>query len=162
MSSSETPSTGQIPQAVSASALVTNRSVSLEAALEVAQVGMRAGSERQSDVAVAVVDQAGTLLVLLRADRATEQFVDGAMQKAWTALNLRASTRDVLTSIHSGEQDNDQLPFIPKSLFLMGGVPLTVGAEVVGAVGAAGCVNGLDDDAIAQLAARAFQEMAES
>jgi len=162
MSSSRNLSADQVPPAASVPALVTNRSVSLEAALAVAQVGMQEGRELQSDVAVAVVDQAGTLLVLLRANRATEQFVDGAMQKAWTALNLRASTRDVLASIQSGEQDNAQLPFIPKSLFLMGGVPLTVGSEVVGAVGAAGCVNGLDDDAIAQSAARAFQGMAES
>lgn len=162
MSSNETPSTGQTPHAAGAPVLVTNRSVSLEAALEIAQVGMQAGRDRTSDIAVAVVDHAGTLLVLLRADRATEQFVDGAMQKAWTALNLRASTRDVLASIQSGEQDDEQLPFIPKSLFLMGGVPLTVGSEVVGAVGAAGCVNGLDDDAVAQLVAQAFQQLAGS
>ena len=162
MSASETPSADRTPHAVGGSALVTNQSVSLEAALEIARVGVQAGRERKSEVAIAVVDQAGILLVLLRADRATEQFVDGAMQKAWTALNLRASTRDVLTTIQSGEQDNDQLPFIPKSLFLMGGVPLSVGSEVVGAVGAAGCVNGLDDDAVAETAAEAFRNMAQS
>lgn len=37
----------------------------------------------------------------------------------------------------------------------MGGVPLKAG----GGVGAAGCVNGLDDDAVAQQAARAFQRL---
>lgn len=160
MSPSNEPSAVSNPSALRPSPLVTHRSVSADAALVVAQRGIQAARELSSDVAVAVVDQGGTLLVLLRADAATEQFVEGAMQKAWTALNLRASTRDVLTSIQSGEQDDDQLPFIPKALFLMGGVPLMVGSDVVGAVGAAGCVNGLDDDAVAQQAAQVFQEWA--
>ena len=145
--------------AAEASALVTKRSISADMALEIARQGVQGGRERKSDIAVAVVDQAGLLLVLLRADGATEQFVDGAIQKAWTALNLRASTRDVLATIEDGHQDNRQLPFIPKALFLMGGVPLMVDSTVVGAVGAAGCVDGLDDDAIAQEAAEAFQRL---
>lgn len=140
-------------------ALVTTTSISAQAALHIAQVGIRAGRERQSDVAVAVVDHAGILLVLLRTDGATEQFVDGAIQKAWTALNLRISTRDAFTMIQQGTQDSSQLPSIPKALFLMGGVPLTVDSAVVGAVGAAGCADGLDDDAVAQQAVRAFHRL---
>lgn len=152
--------TPSAPPADSGSALVTNRSISAQAALEVAQAGMQAGRDRKCVEAVAVVDQAGTLLVLLRADNASEQFVEGASQKAWTALNLRTSTRDALTTIEQGQQDDGQLPFIPKALFLMGGVPLKAGSDVVGAVGAAGCVNGVDDDAVAQQAAQAFQQLA--
>lgn len=157
--STPSPST-TTPPAGPASALVTNSSISAEAALEIARIGMQAGRDRKCDEAVAVVDQAGTLLVLLRADRASEQFVEGASQKAWTALNLRTSTRDALKTIQQGDQDDGQLPFIPKALFLMGGVPLKVGTDVVGAVGAAGCVNGVDDDAVAQEAAQAFQRLA--
>lgn len=140
-------------------ALVTTRSISAEAALAIAREAMQAARERQCQEAVAVVDQGGILLVLLRSDGASQQFVEGASQKAWTALNLRASTRDVLATIQKGEQDDGQLPFIPKALFLMGGVPLKAGEAVVGGVGAAGCVNGLDDDAVAQQAARAFQRL---
>ena len=148
------------PPAAAGSALVTNSSISAEAALAIARIGMQAGRDRKCAEAVAVVDQAGTLLVLLRADRASEQFVEGATQKAWTALNLRTSTRDALKTIQQGDQDDGQLPFIPKALFLMGGVPLKVGTDVVGAVGAAGCVNGVDDDAVALEAAQAFQRLA--
>lgn len=148
------------PKPPTTPALVTKTSISAQAALNIAQVGVQAGRERNSDVAIAIVDQAGLLLVLLRTDGATEQFVEGAIQKAWTALNLRTSTRDAFTTIQEGHQDNSQLPFIPKSLFLMGGVPLTAGSAVVGAVGAAGCVDGLDDDAVAQAVATAFQRLA--
>ncbi|MEB3184499.1 MAG: heme-binding protein [Cyanobacteriota bacterium] len=142
-----------------APALIATRSISAEAALVIAREAMQAARQRRCEEAVAVLDQGGTLLVLLRSDSASQQFVEGASQKAWTALNLRASTRDVLATIQKGDQDDGQLPFIPKALFLMGGVPLTAGDAVVGAVGTAGCVNGVDDDAVAQQAARVFQRL---
>lgn len=142
-----------------AKALVEKKSVSMEAALAIARVGLKAGQEKKSDVAVAVVDQSGTLLVLLRADNGTQQFVEGATQKAWTAVNFKASTREVFESIRKGDEDNSQLPFVPKALFLMGGVPLKDGETIIGGVGAAGCVSGLDDDYVAQQAAKALTEM---
>jgi len=67
-------------------ALVTTRSISAEAALTIVREAMQAARERQCQEAVAVVDQGGTLLVLLRSDGASQQFVEGASQKAWTAL----------------------------------------------------------------------------
>jgi len=139
------------PNSAQSPALVTTTSISAEAALGVAQAGVRAGRGRNCDVAVAVVDRAGLLLLLLRTDGATERFVEGAIQKAWTALNLRTSTRDAFATIQQGHQDNSQLPFIPRSLF---------GSTVVGAIGAAGCVDGLDDDAVAQEAAEEFHRLA--
>lgn len=142
-----------------ARATVERSSITLEAALAVAQVALKAGKERGTDVAVAVVDQAGTPLVVLRADNGTQQFVEGATQKAWTAVNFRASTRELFEDIKKGKEDFSQLPHVPRALFLMGGVPLKDGKTVVGGVGVAGAVSGLEDDAMAQQAARAFVEM---
>lgn len=142
-----------------ARATVEKRSITLEAALAIAQVALKAGKEKGADVAVVVVDQAGIPLVLLRADSGTEQFVTGATRKAWTAINFRASTRELFEAIKKGEEDDSQLPHAQKALFLMGGVPLKEGDTVVGGVGVAGCVSGLDDDAVAQKAAQAFAEM---
>jgi uncharacterized protein GlcG (DUF336 family) len=131
-------------------------SISMEAALSIARVALKAGTDRGSDVAVVVVDQAGIPLVLLRADNGTEQFVEGARQKAWTAVNFRASTRELFEDIKKGKEDFSQLPHVPGALFLMGGCPLKGGSRVVGSVGVAGAVSGEEDDVIAQQAARAF------
>src|SRR5216684_6573685 len=60
---------------------IQKRSITSEAALAIAQVALKAGREKGSEVAVAVVDQAGILLVL-RSDYGTEQFVEGATDKA--------------------------------------------------------------------------------
>lgn len=144
---------------VAAEPVVTKQSVSLDGALKIARAVIAAGKARGVDLAVAVVDNAGIPLVVLRADDATEQFVTGATRKAWTAVNFRNSTRAVLADVRKGTQDDGQLPFAEKALFLMGGVPLRDDDEIVGGVGVAGSVNGLDDDAIAVLAAESFAAM---
>jgi len=139
--------------------LAQKRSVSMEAALAIARVALKAGLDRGSDVAVVVVDQAGIPLVLLRADNGTEQFIEGATQKAWTSVNFRASTRELFEDIKRGKEDFSQLPHVPKALFLMGGVPLKDGDRVVGGLGVAGAVSGLEDDVIAQQAALEFAKL---
>ena len=92
----------------------------MEAALAIARVALKAGMERGSDVAVVVVDQAGIPLVVLRADNGTEQFIEGATQKAWTSVNFRASTRELFEDIKRGKEDFSQLPHVPKAHFLDG------------------------------------------
>jgi uncharacterized protein GlcG (DUF336 family) len=147
-----TPAIGGDPR------IISKESVSAETALAIAQEGLKAGQERGVEVAIVVVDQAGLPLVLLRSDNATEQFVEGATQKAWTALNLKASTKDLFDAVKSSKEDDSMLVFIPKALLLMGGVPLKDGERIVGAVGAAGSPSGLGDDAIARQAAEVFSK----
>jgi uncharacterized protein GlcG (DUF336 family) len=138
---------------------IEKRSITSEAALAIAQVALNAGKKQKTEVAVAVVDQAGILLVLLRSDYGTEQFVDGATDKAWTAVNFKASTRELFETIKENKEDNTQLPYARKSLFLMGGIPLKDGDRVVGGVGVAGFASGMADDEVAQQAAHAFTKL---
>lgn len=141
-------------------AVVIQPSVSAQAALAVAQAALEAGRSRgEEDLAVAVVDRAGTPLVVLRTDFGTAQFVEGALAKAWTAVNFRASTRHLCEEIEKGSEDFRQLPHVEKALFLMGGVPLKQGKRVVGAIGVAGAASGIADDEMAEEAARFFRHM---
>ena len=138
---------------------IEKRSVSYEAALRVAQEAMATAKKSNTDVAVVVVDSAGIPLVLLRADNATEQFVTGATRKAWTSVNFRNSTRAILEDIKKNKEDDSQLVYARNALFLMGGVPLKGGDVIIGGVGVAGSVNGLEDDRFARRAADSFTEM---
>lgn len=147
------------PDHIRAHPTIDKGSVTSETALAIAQVALNAGRKQKTEVAVAIVDQAGILLVLLRSDYGTEQFVDGAMDKAWTAVNFKASTRELFETIKENKEDNTQLPYARKSLFLMGGVPLKDGDRVVGGVGVAGFASGMADDEVAQQAANAFTEL---
>jgi uncharacterized protein GlcG (DUF336 family) len=140
-------------------AIVRKAGVTAEAALLIAQAAVKAIKDMGNEGAVAVVDQAGIPLVVLRTDYGTQQYVEGATDKAWTAVNFKDSTRAVLATIKSNKEDNSQLPFARHALFLMGGVPLKDGPMVVGAVGVAGSPSGDQDDAVAQTAAREFQAL---
>lgn len=138
---------------------IKKQSVSYSAALKIAQEALLTAKKNNIPIAVAVLDCSGIPLVILRADNATEQFVTGATRKAWTSVNLHSSTRALLADIKQNKQDTSQLPYVRDALFLMGGVPLKDGDVIIGGVGVAGAVNGLDDDRFARRAADSFAEM---
>jgi uncharacterized protein GlcG (DUF336 family) len=140
-------------------ATIQKESITADAALLIAEVALKAARDKGSQVAVAVVDQAGIPLVVVRTDRSTEHSVGAATDKAWTAVNYKHSTREVFEKVKEGKGDDGQLIHTPRSLFLFGGVPLKDGNEVVGGVGVSGFPSGLDDDATARQSAQAFEAM---
>ena len=138
---------------------IQKKSVTADAALAIALIALKAAKDKGSQVAVAVVDQAGIPLVLLRTDYGTERSVGVATDKAWTAVNYKHSTREVFEKVQQAKGDDSQLIHTPRSLFLFGGVPLKDGDVVVGGVGVSGFPSGLEDDAVAHEAAAAFEAM---
>ena len=139
------------------------KTITLEAAIEIAQIALKASrANGATNVAIAVVDRAARPLVVLRDDNATEHPVTAAERKAWTAANYRSSTKDVLARIKKGAGDDSELVYTKESLFLMGGVPIMDGEVVVGAVGVAGNPSGFLDDDVATKAAKAFEQMLNS
>lgn len=140
-------------------AVTSKPSVTLAAALTIAQKCLEFGRTKGAHMAVVVTDQSGLPLVMLRDDQASEQFVDGATSKAWTAVNLKDSTSNLLKMFEEGKEDNRMLPNVPKALFLMGGEPLKIGDTIVGAVGTAGSPSGLVDAAAAAHGRQVFEEM---
>lgn len=138
----------------------SEKTITLQAALQIAQAALEKSHDNgATNVAIVVTDNAARVLVLLRDDDATEHPALAATRKAWTAANYRSSTKDVLARIKEDKGDDGQLVHTTKSLFLMGGVPLRDGDEVVGAVGVAGNPSGFEDDAVATAAADAFQKL---
>lgn len=131
----------------------------MTAALRIAQEALAFGKAKGANMAIVVVDNSGLPLVTLRDDDATEQFAEGARQKAWTAVNLKDSTRTLLKQSQSNVEDDSMLPFVPNALLLMGGVPLKVGDTIVGAIGAAGSPSGFIDDETARHGAAGFSKL---
>ncbi len=138
----------------------SNETLTLEAALVIAQGALKASHDNgATNVAIVVVDSSARPLVTLRDDDATEHPYLAAMRKAWTAANFRSSTRDVLARIKKDQGDDGQLVYTEESLFLMGGVPIKMGENTVGALGVAGNPSGLQDDAVATKAAAIFDQL---
>ena len=140
-----------IASAASAQAVRIEKNMSLELANQVAAATVSACAANGHNVTAAVVDRAGTLRALQRADNAGPHTVAAAQAKAYTS----ASARNATSAMLEGVQKNpgaQTLVDIPGFLVLGGGVPVRVGNEVIGAVGVAGAPGGHLDEQCANAA----------
>ena len=125
--------------------VVEQRNLSLSAAQEIAQGALAECASRGFRTAVIVIDRAGLLLVALRDERAPLITLDMARGKAYTALSFRSPTLDFQKSI-ANDPTREPLRDIPGILALGGGVPVTVGGDVIGAVASSGSSQTTDDE----------------
>jgi len=102
---------------------------------------------------IAVVDAGGHLIALERLDNTFAASADIAAGKARTAALFKKPTRVFEDLVNGGRTTMVTLPdFTP----LQGGVPVTVGGQVVGAVGVSGAASAQQDEDIANAAAAGF------
>ena len=101
-------------------------------------------------VSVSVVDRAGVLRAMARADGAGPHTVDSSRKKAYTAASLRRPTTELaelvnkVPTLQALREMNDQ------TLMLGGGLPIEIAGEVVGGIGVGGAPGAHLDDACAQ------------
>jgi uncharacterized protein GlcG (DUF336 family) len=101
-------------------------------------------------VSVSVVDRAGVLRSMTRADGAGPHTVESSRKKAYTAASLRRPTTELaelinkVPTLQALRDMNDQV------LILGGGLPIEIGGEVVGGIGVGGAPGAHLDDACAQ------------
>ena len=127
--------------------LVTQRNLSLPMAKTIAEAALSACKAKGFSTAVAVVDRAGQVMVILRDEQATAQQVEMARRKAYTARVFRTTTLEFQkrTSDPAYAAQRD----LPDILALGGGAPIQVGDDVIGGVGSSGA-NQENDDACAK------------
>lgn len=107
--------------------------------------------------AIAVVDDGGNLLALERLDgtfAAGSRISEG---KARTAALFKRSTKDFEEIVNKGRTAMVTLDLPVGFTPLMGGVPITVGGEIVGAIGVSGAASAQQDEEIAVAAAAAIE-----
>jgi uncharacterized protein GlcG (DUF336 family) len=101
-------------------------------------------------VSVSIVDRAGVLRAMVRADGAGSHTVDSSRKKAYTAASLRRTTTELaelinkMPTLQALRDMNDQI------LMLGGGLPIEIGGEIVGGIGVSGAPGTHLDDACAQ------------
>src|ERR1051326_9166252 len=77
-----------------AQGLVTQKNLSLGMAKTIAEAALAACKSQGYNTAVAVVDRAGQVMVILRDEQASIQQVEMARRKAYTARMFRMTTLD--------------------------------------------------------------------
>ena len=127
-----------------AQGLVTQRNLSLAMAKTIAEAALAECQGKGFHTAVAVVDRAGQVLVILRDEQGTPQQAEMARRKAFTARMFRTSTLEFQKRTAS---DPSLLPQrdVADILALGGGVPIQVGDDIVGGVGSSGSNQNTDD-----------------
>lgn len=139
-------------------AVRTERNMSLELANQLAGASVAACTAGGYNVTAAVVDRAGQLRALHRADQAGPHTVAAAQAKAYTS----ASARNTTLLMMEGAQKNPaaaNVAQIPGFLLLGGGVPVKVGNDVIGAIGVGGAPGGHLDEQCAMAALDKAKEL---
>lgn len=101
-------------------------------------------------VTVAVVDRAGVLRVLMRADGAGPHTVESSVKKSYTSASLRGPTGDLAEMIAKMPATQGLRDMNNNILILAGRLPIEIGGEVVGGIGVGGAPGGHLDAACAQ------------
>lgn len=135
-----------LPAFAAQAQVLQERNLPAGIAVELAQATVAACAAKNFNVTATVVDRAGVVRAVVRADRAGPHTLDASRAKAYTSASARANTSDMAENAAKNEGARN-LVHIPGFLLLGGGVPVKVGDEVVGAVGVGGAPGGhLDEE----------------
>lgn len=137
--------------AAQAQAVRTEKNMSLALANEIAAHTVATCTANGYAVTATVVDRAGTVRAVQRADNAGPHTLEASRLKAYTSASAKNSTGAIMEASQKNPAAAN-LGQIPGYLLLGGGVPVKVGSEVIGAVGVGGAPGGHLDEQCAQAA----------
>lgn len=138
------------PQSTSADELPKESVLPLGTATKAIQVALDACKKDGYRVSVSVVDRAGVLRAMGRADGAGPHTVDSSRKKAYTAASLRRPTSELADLIMKVPTLQALRDMNGEMLILGGGLPIEISGEVMGGIGVGGAPGAHLDDACAQ------------
>ena len=127
-----------------AQGLVTQKTISLEMALTIANAAIAKCRSMGYKASVSVVDPDGLPIVMLHDDGAGLNTREGSDRKAYTAAAFRSPSAAFVKRMQDNPASAGSIQY-SRVLALAGGLPIKAGNEVVGAVGVSG-TPGKDDD----------------
>ncbi|NOV17589.1 heme-binding protein [Ensifer adhaerens] len=131
--------------------LLTEKNIPSNLAVEIATNAVQACAADKHNVTAAVVDRAGVLRALVRADNAGPHTVAAARAKAFTSASSRTPTSKMAENVAKNPAAAE-LVNIEGFLVLAGGVPIKAGDVTIGAIGVGGAPGGNLDEACAAAA----------
>ncbi|HYE40070.1 MAG TPA: heme-binding protein [Ramlibacter sp.] len=123
----------------------TERNMSLDLANQLAAATVAACSANGYAVTATVVDRAGTVRAVQRADNAGPHTLEASRLKAFTSASARNSTQAIMETAQKSPAAAN-LGQIPGYLLLGGGLPVRAGNDVIGAIGVGGAPGGHLDE----------------
>jgi uncharacterized protein GlcG (DUF336 family) len=135
--------------AAGAETVVTQRTLSQDAALEAASAALKKCRADGNNVSVTVLDQSGRTKAMLSDDRARPHTIEHSLRKAYTALTYARSSGEygkqaTASPLSAGPLHLEKITTAP------GGLPIKAGEDVVGAIGVSGPPGGDKDEVCSQ------------
>jgi glc operon protein GlcG len=115
--------------------LGTKKYITLEAAKKMMAAAEAEAMKNGWTMAIAIVDDAGNLLMFQKLDDTQPGSIAVAVNKARTAANFKRPTKALDDAVTGGRT---VMLGVEGMLPLQGGVPVTVEGKVIGAIGASG------------------------
>jgi uncharacterized protein GlcG (DUF336 family) len=135
--------------------LATKKSLTLEAARQIAAAAEAEARKNNWNVVIAILDDGGHLVYLQRMDTTQVGSVEVAIAKAKSAVFFKRPTKAFEEALSGGRT---AILRLPNAVPVEGGVPLIADGVVIGAIGVSG-VQSNQDGQIAQAGAAALAKM---
>jgi len=116
-------------------------------ALTIAQAAVESCTAKGYPESAVVVDRDGETIVAIRGDNAAPHTMENARRKAYTAMSFQTSTTEYAKRYADNNPVVRQQVTLPNVIAIPGGLPIKVGKEVVGGVGASGS-PGVDEPCV--------------
>jgi uncharacterized protein GlcG (DUF336 family) len=129
-----------------AQALLTQKALSVEAALTVAHGALDTCHGEGYRVSLTVLDASGLVKIQVRGDGTGPHTLEHSRRKAYTALTFKRTSGETAKAWASAATPP---PMIEGTVAAQGGVPIKAGTEVIGAIGVSGAPGGEKDEACA-------------
>jgi glc operon protein GlcG len=126
--------------------LATKKALTLEVAKQIAAASAEHARKNQWSVVISVVDDGGHLVYFERMNNVQTGSIQVAIRKAEAAVAFKRPTKLFEEAVAKGRT---VLVSLPGGMPFEGGVPITVGNQVIGAIGVSG-VTAQQDGMIAQ------------
>jgi uncharacterized protein GlcG (DUF336 family) len=131
-----------------AQALVSERTISLNAAMELASAALERCRADGFKVTITVLNRHARTAVVLSDDGVNPHTVENSMRKAYTAFTTRTASGEMAKRPQPGLSG---FMLLDRITAIEGGLPVFAGKELVGSVGISGAPGGEKDAACAQV-----------
>jgi len=131
-----------------ASALISEHSISLNAAMELATAALARCRADGYRVTITVLNRHARVALVLSDDGANPHTIENSLRKAYTSFTTKAPSVDMQKRAQPGLAGFMQLD---KITTLEGALPIFAGKEIVGSVGISGAPGGDKDAACAKV-----------
>ena len=139
-----------------AQALLTQRALSVEAALSVTKGALEKCNADGYRISLTILDASGLIKVQVRGDGTGPHTLEHSRRKAYTALTFKRSSAETAKAWSSAATPP---PVIEGTVGAAGGIPIRAGNEVIGAIGISGAPGGEKDEACANAGIKKIAEL---